>query len=75
MVRDLHASRKSVLYMDVRHPQKVHKETFCNKFNSNLTLNKGSQRQIIKQVGKKFPDISISIFSQTFIVEAIPENM
>ena len=48
--------------------------TFCNIFNSNLTLNEGSQRQIIKQVCKVFPDIRISIFSQAFIIEAIPES-
>lgn len=40
---------------------------------TNLTLNKSSKWKIIEQVGEIFPDIGISILSQTFIIETIPE--
>jgi len=37
----------------------------------NLTFNNSSQREVIKEFGECFPNVSISVFSQTFIVETI----
>ena len=37
----------------------------------NLTFNNSSQREIIKEFGKGFPYIGISIFPQTFIIKTI----
>ena len=36
-----------------------------------LVVYEGRQRQIVKQVGKEFPDVCIAVFSETFIIKAI----
>lgn len=36
-----------------------------------LVVDKGSQWKIIEQICEVFPDIGVSVFSQTFIVKAI----
>lgn len=37
-----------------------------------LSLNDGSQRQVIKELCEVLPHIRIAIFPQTFIVESVP---
>lgn len=36
-----------------------------------LILNQSSERKIIEEVGKVLPDIGISVFAQTFVVESV----
>lgn len=36
-----------------------------------LTVNEGSQRQVIEQIREILPDICVSVFSKTFIVESV----
>ena len=38
----------------------------------NLILDNSCQRQIVEELCELFPDISVAIFSQTLIIEAIP---
>ena len=37
----------------------------------NLVLDKGSKREIVKEIGEVFPDVSIAVFTETFVVEAV----
>ena len=37
----------------------------------NLTFNNCSEREIVEKFSKLFPDICISVFSKTFIIETI----
>jgi hypothetical protein len=36
-----------------------------------LVLNEGRKGEVVKEVGEEFPDISIAVFTETFIVKAI----
>ena len=38
----------------------------------NLSFDYSGQGQVIEKLGELFPDVGISILSQTFIIEAIP---
>ena len=37
----------------------------------NLVLNQSGERKIVEKVGKVLPDIRVSIFAQTFVVESV----
>ena len=37
----------------------------------NLVVNQGSQRQIVKEVREKLPDICIAVFPKTLVVKTI----
>ena len=37
----------------------------------NLSIHKCCQGQVIKQIGKIFPDIGIAIFAKTFVIKSI----
>ena len=45
-----------------------------NGFVTYLILNERSEWQIVKEVCKILPDIGVAIFSEAFIVEAIPAH-
>ena len=36
-----------------------------------LTVHKGRKRQIVKQVGEVFPDVSVAVLPQAFVVEPV----
>lgn len=36
-----------------------------------LTIDEGSQREVIKKVGKVLPDISVAILTQALVIKAI----
>lgn len=36
-----------------------------------LSVDQGSEGQVIEKVGEIFPDIGVAVFSQTFVVEAV----
>ena len=38
---------------------------------TNLIFNDGSERQVIENFSKKFPDVRVSVFSAAFIVKSI----
>lgn len=38
---------------------------------THLVINEGGEGQVVKQVGKESPHISVAVFSQAFIVEAV----
>lgn len=37
----------------------------------NLIVDKGSQREVVKEIGKELPHVRIAIFPQTFVIEAV----
>ena len=37
----------------------------------NLVVDKSRQRKIVKEVCERLPDISVTVFAQTFVVETI----
>ena len=37
----------------------------------NLVVDKGSQREVVEEVGEIFPHVCVSVFPEAFIVEAI----
>jgi hypothetical protein len=37
----------------------------------NLVVNESSEGEIVEEVGEVFPDISIAVFPQTFVVKAV----
>jgi hypothetical protein len=38
----------------------------------NLAFNNSSKWEIVKELGKGFPDVGISVLSQTLIIKSIP---
>jgi hypothetical protein len=36
-----------------------------------LTIDQSSQRKVVEQVGEILPDVGVSVFSETFVVESI----
>lgn len=36
-----------------------------------LVVNEGSQRQVIEQVGKVFPDVGVAVLAQALVVESV----
>ena len=37
----------------------------------NLIVDKGSQGEVVEEIGEEFPNIRVAIFPQTFVVEAV----
>lgn len=38
---------------------------------THLVINEGSEGEVVKQIGKEPPHISVSIFPQTLVIEAV----
>lgn len=36
-----------------------------------LVLDQGSEREVIEEIGEVFPDVSVAVFSQTLVIEAV----
>lgn len=36
-----------------------------------LSVDQGSQREVIEQISKILPDISVAIFSEAFVIESV----
>ena len=51
----------------------VNKEVLCCH-QPNLTLNKCCQRQIIKKVSEKLPNVGIAILPQALVIKSIPDT-
>lgn len=39
-----------------------------------LVLNNGSEREVIKEFSKYFPNLGVAILAQTFIIKSIPRH-
>jgi hypothetical protein len=42
----------------------------CDRF-SHLVVDKGSEGEVVEEVGEKLPDVGVAVLSQAFVVEAI----